>query len=61
MLLERWLVSFSSNEKESDGVVSLGNGFEVGPAPFLGRLQLAAARGLNYSALFESKDQQDLN
>lgn len=66
MLLGCWLVvhilwEFSSDEKESDGVISPGNCFEMGPAPFLGRLQLAAACGLNYSALFESKDKQDLN
>lgn len=67
MLLGCWLVvvhilwEFSSDEKESDGVISLGKCFEMGPAQFLGRLQLAAARGLNYSALLESKDKQDLN
>lgn len=50
------LREFSSDDKESDGVILLGICPEVGPTQFLGWPQLAATRGLNYSALFESKD-----
>lgn len=50
------LREISSDDKESNGVILLGISSEVGPTQFLGWPQLAAALGLNYSALFENKN-----